>query len=87
MLSNKFKDENFIFKFWLIVIVVLFAISYFFNIFTNKDPFDEYPYVISFMYFLPVTIFSINYIKKDYLTLFLIKMISIKGAFLGKRTQ
>ena len=25
--------------------------------------------------------------KKDYLTLFLIKMISIKGAFLGKRTQ
>jgi hypothetical protein len=65
MLSNKFKDENFIFKFWLIVIVVLFAISYFFNIFTNKDPFDEYPYVISFMYFLPVTIFSINYIKKD----------------------
>jgi len=65
MLSNKFKDENFLFKFWLIIIVVLFAISYFFNVFTNKDPFYEYPYLISFMYFLPVTIFSINYIKND----------------------
>jgi hypothetical protein len=65
MLSNKFKDENFLFKFWLIIIVVLFAISYFFNVFTNKDPFYEYPYLISLMYFLPVTIFSINYIKND----------------------
>lgn len=65
MLSDKFKDENFRFKFWPIVILVFFVISYFFNVFTNKEPLYEYPYMVSYMYFLPIIIFSVDYIKND----------------------
>jgi len=64
-LSGKFKEEDFRFKFFLITGIVLLAISFFYNKFTNKDPFNELSYIFSFLYLLPAINFSVNYIKND----------------------
>ena len=64
-LSGKFKEEDFRFKFFLITGIVLLAISFFYNKFTNRDPFNELSYIFSFLYLLPAINISVNYIKND----------------------
>jgi len=64
-LSGKFKDEDFRFKFFLIIGIILLAISFCYNKFTNRDPFNELSYIFSFLYLLPAINVSVNYVKND----------------------
>jgi hypothetical protein len=84
-LSGKFKEEDFRFKFFLITGIVLLAISFFYNKFTNRDPFNELSYIFSFLYLLPAINISVNYIKneKKILSSFLVGLLIVTLSWLA----
>ena len=63
--NNFFKNDKFKEKFYIFLIIILLLISYFINVWLDRDVFDSYIYLLSFFFILPSIKFSVDLIKNN----------------------
>jgi len=65
VVNNFFKNDKYKEKFYIFLVIILLLISYFTNVWLDRDVFDSYVYLLSFFFILPSIKFSVDLIKNN----------------------
>ena len=65
VVNNFFKNDKYKEKFYIFLVIILLLISYFINVWLDRDVFDSYVYLLSFFFILPSIKFSVDLIKNN----------------------
>jgi len=65
VVNNFFKNDKYKEKFYIFLIIILLLISYLINVWSGRDVFDSYVYLLSFFFILPSIKFSVDLIKNN----------------------